>query len=63
MKSDIQVLPDHGIVYDPDQREYYNTRSDIFLSDDDIVYYKLRPYTLIVSPLPSPLPENYFTEF
>jgi hypothetical protein len=48
------------IVYDTLQKEYYNTRTDIFLSDDDITYLKLRPYSKIVSPLPNPLPENYF---
>jgi hypothetical protein len=50
---------DH-IVYDEDQREYYNKHADIFLSDDDIAYYKLRPYDLITCPLPKPLPPGYF---
>lgn len=48
------------IVYDVTAKEYYNTKTDIFLSDDDIAFHKLRPYSDIVSPLPEPLPENYF---
>lgn len=60
MKEDIPVLPQFGIVYDPKQREYYHTKSDFFLTDDDILFYKLRPYDQITSPLPSPLPDNYF---
>jgi len=65
---DIKVFPaDHiahdYIVYDPAQREYYNKRTDIFLNDDDISFYKLRPYTHLVCPLPSPLPTNYFTDW
>ena len=66
MKQDIKVFSDprfSHIVYDPQQREYYNTRSDIFLTEDDISYYKLRPYTQITSPLPKPLPTDYFTNF
>lgn len=66
MKQDIKVFSDprfSHIVYDPQQREYYNTRSDIFLCEDDISYYKLRPYTQITSPLPKPLPKDYFTNF
>lgn len=59
--ADIPVLSIPHIVYDPGQREYYNTQSDIFLSDDDIEFHGLRPYDQITSPLPSPLPENYFT--
>jgi len=49
------------IVYDPNACEYYNSRIDIFLSDDDIAFHKLRPYDQITCPLPSPLPERYFT--
>lgn len=48
------------IVYDQQQREYYNTQTDIFLSDDDIMYYGLKTYNQIPTPLPSPLPEGYF---
>ncbi len=48
------------IVYDPQQKEYYNTRIDIFLCEDDIAFHKLRPYHLIPNPLPSPLPEGFF---
>ena len=48
------------IVYDQSAREYYNTRTDIFLCEDDIAYLKLRPYSEIPSPLPHPLPANYF---
>ena len=51
------------IVYDPQQKEYYNTKTDIFLSDDDINYHKLRPYANITTPLPDPLPTNYFKEW
>ena len=65
---DIRVFPpNHAlrnhIVYDSDSREYYNVRTDIFLSDDDIAYHKLRPYTHITSPLPVPLPENYWLDW
>lgn len=63
-RTDIPVLSDPNkvyiIVYDPLQREYYNCRTDIFLSDDDISFYKLRPYDKITSPLPDPLPPSYF---
>lgn len=64
--TDIPVFPpDHQlhdhIVYDPDQREYYNCRTDIFLTEDDIAFHKLRPLSQITCPLPSPLPEGYFT--
>jgi hypothetical protein len=59
--------PDHGlhdhIIYDSVELEYYNIKTDIFLSDDDIAYHKLHPYTHITSPLPSPTPENYFTDW
>lgn len=48
------------IVYDPKQGEYYNIRTDIFLSDDDIAFHELRPYSEIPYPLPHPLPEGYF---
>ena len=51
------------IVYDSSESEYYNVRTDIFLSEDDIKYHKLRPYEHITSPLPDPLPENYFVEW
>lgn len=51
------------IVYDSSQKEYYNTQTNIFLDDDDIAFHKLRPYRKILSPLPNPLPENYFKEW
>lgn len=51
------------IVYDSSQKEYYNTRTDIFLTDDDINFHHLRPYDKITTPLPDPLPENYFKEW
>ena len=62
---DVQVFPpDHvchnRIIYDTDAREYYDKTMDIFLSDDDISFYGLRLYPNITSPLPSPLPENYW---
>jgi hypothetical protein len=62
-KTDIQVYPDDHrdhIVYDPEQREYYNWRTDMFLSEDDISILKLRPYDKITTPLPNPLPPDYF---
>ena len=66
-KDDIPVYPGRPrsthIVYDPKQREYYNTQTDIFLTDDDIQYNCLRPYRLITCPLPKPLPPNYFTDW
>ena len=52
-----------NIIYDSDTREYYYTKIDIFLSDEDIAFHRLRPYSAITSPLPSPLPENYFTNW
>ena len=62
---DIPCFPsDHichsRIIYDTDAREYYDKTTDIFLSDDDIKFYGLRLYSNITSPLPSPLPENYW---
>ena len=67
-RTDIPVFPkDHQLhdylVYDPLQREYYNSRIDIFLTDDDTSFHKLRPYDKITTPLPSPLPADYFTQF
>lgn len=60
---DIKILDELGIVYDPSQKEYYNNRIDIFLTEDDISFHKLRPYDKITSPLPSPLPSDYFTNW
>lgn len=51
------------IIYDSDSREYYYTKIDIFLSEDDIAFRGLRPYSSITTPLPTPLPENYFTDW
>lgn len=48
------------IVYDPIQHEYYDKTNDIFLTEDDIKFYGLRAYKDITTPLPSPLPENYW---
>jgi len=64
-EDDIQVFPARNgynqcWVYDPKQREYYNNRTDIFLTEDDISFLELRPYSLITTPLPDPLPEDYF---
>jgi hypothetical protein len=65
--KDIKIYPkDHQlnhIVYDVQQHEYYNSRTDIFLNDDDISYWKLRPYSLIPNNLPSPLPPDYFLDW
>ena len=59
--DDIVVCPSlQHIVYDAQQMEYYNTQTDIFLCEDDIMYHGLRPYSDISCPLPSPLPDNYF---
>ncbi len=63
--GDIQVFPTNHIqheriVFDPDQREYYDKHNDIFLSEDDIKFYGLKPYDHITTPLPTPLPENYW---
>lgn len=64
---DLLVFPKNHqlsyIIYDSDSREYYNTRTDIFLSEDDISFHKLRPYDKITTPLPYPLPPNYFTDW
>jgi hypothetical protein len=67
-RTDIEVFPEdhplhHHIVYDPSQREYYNCITDIFLTQDDISFYKLRPDSKITSPIPYPLPEDYFTNW
>lgn len=49
------------IVYDTEQREYYNISTDIYLSQDDISVWSLRPYHLIpIGSLPEPLPSEYF---
>lgn len=63
--KDLEVFPkDHGwygkIVYDRVLREYYNRTTDIFLCDDDIKFYKLKPLSEIPIVLPKPLPDNYF---
>lgn len=63
--KDIPVFPDEPqmqhLVYDQAQREYYNRRTDIYFSEDDISYHKLRPYSSIPQVLPFPLPNNYFS--
>lgn len=51
------------VVYDTDQREYYFKAKDMFLTEDDIAFHKLRPYSHITVNLPNPLPENYFMEW
>ena len=51
------------VIYDSDSHEYYNPRTDIFLSEDDIMFYSLRPYSQIDCPLPSPIPSDYFTNW
>lgn len=63
--SDFKVFPElhvqyHRIVYDSVACEYYDRQNDIFLTEDDIKFYGLRPYSAITSPLPDPLPENYW---
>lgn len=48
-------------MYDVQQREYYNARTDIYLSDEDISAWSLRPYHRIpIGRLPDPLPPEYF---
>lgn len=59
-KEDIPVKEEYGITYDPKQQEYYNCRQDTFLSEEDITFYKLKPYDQITNPLPNPLPADYF---
>ena len=63
--KDIPVFPDEPqmqhLVYDQTQREYYNRQTDIYFSEDDISYHKLRPYFSIPQVLPFPLPNNYFS--
>ena len=56
----IPQLAEHGIVYDSIEMGYYNIKTDIFLCDDDIKFYKLRPYDKLDSVLPNPLPADYF---
>jgi len=51
------------IVYDVESKEYYDKRTDIFLTEEEINYWLLRPYSLITNPLPHPLPPDYFTEW
>lgn len=49
------------IVYDIHEKEYYNTESDLYLSSLlEIEGLGLKPYSKIETPLPDPLPENYF---
>ena len=53
--GDIPILTEGTIVhivYDPFAREYYNKRTDIYLGDDDISFYRLRPYSEIPASLP-----------
>jgi len=60
--SNTNDLPTHipYVVYDPGQREYYNVRLDLFLTEDDISFHNLKPYSEITCPLPVPLPTEYF---
>lgn len=65
LESDIAVFPPthvqhKRIVYDPVEREYYDKTNDMFLTEDDINFYGLKPYSQITAPLPNPLPENYW---
>lgn len=64
MSGDYHVFPkDHimydRIVYDSDAREYYDNYTDMFLTEDDIKFYGLKPYEQI----PTPLPEKITIEF
>lgn len=44
-KNAIQLPKDHPlhkiVVYEPDEGQYYNTQTDIFLTDDDVKYMNL----------------------
>ena len=58
-KTDVKTHIE-GILFDTVQNEYYNHHTDIYLTDDDIEYMNLKPYSELTSPLPKPLPKNYF---
>jgi len=50
--QDLDLPTDHRwykvIVFDTDKQEYYNKRSDMYLTDDDIKYHNLpHPETLV----------------
>ena len=51
------------IFFDTDEKQYYNARTDIYLSQDDILCYKLRPIELIglIDPTINNLQGNFFT--
>lgn len=50
-----------GIVFNEQDREYYNNKSDLYLTEDDISFHGLKPYDQIPLPLPYPLPDNFFS--
>lgn len=63
----LQVYPKRhqwhkAIFFDTDENQYYNARTDIYLSEDDILAWSLRPIELIES---SPIPQepDYFTRW
>lgn len=61
--KDLVILPDHGIVFDPVEHDYYNRRSDIFLSEDDVKFYNLRSLSEVPRDLPPQAktnPHDYF---
>jgi hypothetical protein len=50
-----------NIVFDDNEREYYNKRTDIFLTEDDIKYYGLKPYEdLVLDTLSRTTPHDFF---
>ena len=57
-KNAIQLPKDHPlykiVVYEPDEGQYYNTQTDIFLTDNDIQYMGLPIHPSIVMKCPSP---------
>jgi len=63
MIADLAALPEQKIVYDSKQHEYYNISTDIYLTEQEIANHKLRPYDKITTPLPAPLPKDYFTKW
>jgi hypothetical protein len=52
-------IPD--IVFDDNEHEYYNKHTDIFLTEDDIKYYGLKPYEDLVLAMPTKrIPPSFF---
>lgn len=61
MKHALHKTEVEGIVYDTEEKNYYNRGTDIYLSEEDIETYNLKPLTYIYPNLPRKVPPGYFT--